>query len=131
MSRALREVTAAMVAALLLLAFASSASASNALLNGTRMVTSKHSTVTTTKLAGGAKRLKYTVGPFNIIPGQNSIGYAPITEKPKVDGWITRMRPDLTYLDGKPRDEVAAHLEDEFGLSDTKALLDDVFARVG
>jgi hypothetical protein len=34
-------------------------------------------------------------------------------------------------LDGKPRNEVAAQLQDEFGLSDTDALLDDVFARVG
>ena len=25
-------------------------------------------------LAGGAKRITYRIGPFNIIPGQNSIG---------------------------------------------------------
>jgi hypothetical protein len=34
-------------------------------------------------------------------------------------------------LDGKPRDEVAARLRDEFGLADADPLLDDVYARVG
>ena len=107
MSRALREVIAATFAAGLLLVFAATASAGSAVVNGKRTVTSEHSTITTTKLPGGAKRLKYTVGPFNVIPGQNEIGYEPITEKPKVDGYITRMRPDLVYLDGRvPRVDV-------------------------
>jgi hypothetical protein len=58
-------------------------------------------------LAGGAKRITYRIGPFNVIPGQNSIGYAPILERPQVDGYITRIRPDLTYLDGSvPRVDV-------------------------
>ena len=58
-------------------------------------------------LAGGAKRITYRIGPFDIIPGQNSIGYAPIAERPQVDGYITRIRPDLTYLDGSvPRVDV-------------------------
>ena len=26
-------------------------------------------------LAGGAKRIKYRIGPFNVVPGQNSIGF--------------------------------------------------------
>ena len=52
-------------------------------------------------LAGVAQRIKYRIGPFNVTPGQNSIGYAPILERPKVDGYITRIRPDLTYLDGR------------------------------
>lgn len=34
-------------------------------------------------------------------------------------------------LDGKPREEVAAHLRDEFGLADSDALLDDVYSRAG
>jgi hypothetical protein len=51
-------------------------------------------------LANGAKRLTYRVGPFNIKPGQNEIGFEPIVERPQVDGWITRMRPDLVYPDG-------------------------------
>ena len=109
-SRALREVIAATVAASLLLVFASSASAASAgaaVLNGTRMLSGEKSTVTTTKLPNGAKRLKYEIGPFKVIPGQNEIGYEPITAKPQVDGYITRMRPDLTYMDGKvPRVDV-------------------------
>jgi plastocyanin len=114
-SRGLREASAALLAVIATFAFASTASAApselaakaGGLIPGTRMVTSEDSTVTTTKLPNGAKRLTYSVGPFNIIPGQNEIGYAPIVEKPKVDGWITRMRPDLVYVNGKiPRVDV-------------------------
>jgi len=55
----------------------------------------------------GAQRLTYRVGPFNIIPGQNDIGYNGMDQKPKVDGYITRMRPDLVYTDGTvPRVDV-------------------------
>ena len=55
----------------------------------------------------GAQRLTYRIGPFNIIPGQNDIGYAGMDQKPKVDGWITRMRPDLVYTNGTvPRVDV-------------------------
>jgi hypothetical protein len=51
-------------------------------------------------LAGGAKRITYRVGPFEVRPGQNEIGYRPVTERPQEDGYFTRFRPDLTYLDG-------------------------------
>ena len=34
-------------------------------------------------------------------------------------------------LDGKPRDEAAAHLREELGLEDSDALLDDVYSRLG
>jgi hypothetical protein len=34
-------------------------------------------------------------------------------------------------LDGKPREEVATHLREEFGLADSDGLLDEVYARVG
>jgi hypothetical protein len=47
------------------------------------------------------QRIKYKIGPFEIIPGQNEIGYAPLVEKPPVDGYITRIRPHLTYTNGK------------------------------
>ena len=58
-------------------------------------------------LAGGAKRLTYRVGPFDVIPGQNSIGLRPIEDRPQVDGYVTRIRPNLTYLDGSvPRVDV-------------------------
>ena len=66
--------------------------------------------VAVTSLAGGAKRIKYKIGPFDIVPGQNEIGYAPITEKPQVDGYFTRIRPDLTYLDGSVPGVEVIHL---------------------
>jgi plastocyanin len=52
-------------------------------------------------LAGGAKRITYRIGPFDVIPGQNKIGYSAIAERPQVDGYITRIKPNLTYLDGR------------------------------
>jgi hypothetical protein len=57
--------------------------------------------VAVSSLASGAKRIKYKIGPFDIVPGQNDIGYEIIKEKPREDGYITRIRPDLTYLDGR------------------------------
>jgi hypothetical protein len=50
--------------------------------------------------ANGAKRITYKIGPFDIKPGQNEIGLEPIFEKPQEDGYFTRIRPDLTYIDG-------------------------------
>jgi hypothetical protein len=65
------------------------------------------SLVSIAKGDNGAQRLTYKVGPFNIIPGQNDIGYNGMDQKPKVDGWITRMRPDLIYTSGAvPRVDV-------------------------
>ena len=55
--------------------------------------------------AKGTQRITYKVGPLNVTPGQNRIAYAPIREKPQVDGWITRIRPDLT----RPRRLRAPH----------------------
>ena len=51
--------------------------------------------------ANGAQRMIYRIGPFKVIPGQNEIGNRIIAEKPRVDGWITRMRPDLVYTNGR------------------------------
>ena len=58
-------------------------------------------TVTVSKGDNGAKRMTYRIGPFDIIPGQNEINNRIIREKPAVDGWITRIRPDLVYTSGK------------------------------
>jgi len=46
--------------------------------------------------ANGAKRIKYRIGPFQVKPGQNEIGFQAISQKPHIDGYITRIRPDLT-----------------------------------
>jgi hypothetical protein len=60
---------------------------------------------------GGVQRLNYMVGPLEITPGQNRIAYRPITEKPDVDGWIVRIKPNLVRADGSvPRtDHVMFH----------------------
>jgi hypothetical protein len=68
------------------------------------------SAVKVTSLANGAKRALYKVGPFNVIPGQNEIGYRVVVDKPQVDGWITRIRPDLTYVNGKVPGVEVIHL---------------------
>ncbi|MGH2743493.1 MAG: cupredoxin domain-containing protein [Thermoleophilaceae bacterium] len=51
--------------------------------------------------ANGAQRMLYRVGPFRVTPGQNEIGNRIVAEKPAVDGWITRIRPDLVYTNGR------------------------------
>jgi plastocyanin len=65
------------------------------------MAASEGKAVAVSSLADGAKRITYKVGPFNIVPGQNEIGFQMIQEKPQEDGYFTRIRPDLTYLDGR------------------------------
>ncbi|MDQ5834092.1 MAG: hypothetical protein M3550_13705, partial [Actinomycetota bacterium] len=59
------------------------------------------SSVTVSDGDNGAKRMTYKIGPFDIIPGQNEISNKLIDQKPAVDGWITRIRPDLVYTNGK------------------------------
>lgn len=48
----------------------------------------------------GVERLTYRVGPLEVTPGQNRISNKLITEKPDVNGWITRFKPNLVYADG-------------------------------
>jgi len=56
----------------------------------------------TEALPDGVQRTTYRVGPLNVTSGQNRISFAPITggDRPAVDGWITRIKPDLTNEDG-------------------------------
>jgi hypothetical protein len=56
-------------------------------------------------------------------------GKAPA--EPEADHSEARIVAFSMVLDGKPRDEVAQHLTDEFGLADSEALLDDLYARAG
>lgn len=54
-------------------------------------------------LPGGVQRTEYWVGPLNVTPGQNRIENRVIvkgTERPSVDGWITRIEPNLVDEDG-------------------------------
>jgi hypothetical protein len=56
----------------------------------------------TETLPGGAQRTTYRLGPVDVSPGQNRILFRPITggSRPSVNGWITRIKPDLVYEDG-------------------------------
>ena len=56
--------------------------------------------VAVSSLANGAKRIKYRSAPSRSCRAR-TIGNAIVTERPQVDGYITRIRPDLTYLDGR------------------------------
>jgi plastocyanin len=60
--------------------------------------------------ANGAKRMLYRIGPFDVRPGQNEIGNRVFAEKPAVDGWITRIRPDLVQTNGRPASADVTHL---------------------
>ncbi len=57
----------------------------------------------------GIQRLHFEFGPIDVKPGQNDIKNVavPDSAKPKVDGYIVRMKPDLRYMDGTvPRVDV-------------------------
>lgn len=58
----------------------------------------------------GAKRLHFEAGPFEISPGQNNIGFLPGVEKPKVDGFITAIHPDLKLANGRTPGVDVVHL---------------------
>src|SRR5215831_3284815 len=51
----------------------------------------------------GIQHLHFRTAPIRVLPGQNSVQLVaiPQNEKPRVDGFIVRMRPDLQYLNGK------------------------------
>lgn len=53
-------------------------------------------------LPSGVQRTTYRMGPVEVTPGQNRIAFRPITgdSRPAVNGWITRIKPDLAYEDG-------------------------------
>jgi plastocyanin len=58
--------------------------------------------------APGAQRLHFKFGPIDVQPGQNNIAYSGRSvPKPEVDGYITRIKPDLQRADGSvPRVDV-------------------------
>ena len=49
----------------------------------------------------GVQHQRYRYGPITIHPGQNPIVFEPSSQKPTVPGYITRFKPDLTYVNGK------------------------------
>lgn len=63
-------------------------------------------------IAPGATRTRYAYGPITITPGQNNIAFSDeAVPRPEVDGWITRISPNLRRGDGEviPSDEVMLH----------------------
>lgn len=63
-------------------------------------------------IAAGATRTRYAYGPIEITPGQNNIAFSDqAVPRPEVDGWITRISPNLRRGDGTviPSDEVMLH----------------------
>ena len=57
--------------------------------------------------SAAAQTIHYRFGPIDVKPGQNTIDFAPNGLKPDVAGYITRFKPNLTYLDGTvPRVDV-------------------------
>ena len=59
----------------------------------------------------GAKRLHFKSGPYNIIPGQNDIGYNRSIPQPTADGYIVGISTNLEYADGSipPVDVIHLH----------------------
>ena len=49
--------------------------------------------------SAGVKHYHFKIGPYRIVPGQNSIGIRtiPKTALPPVNGYITRIAPNLVY----------------------------------
>jgi plastocyanin len=91
------RLLAAGAALLSLLVLAAPASAEQGLWDGTK----------------GIQHLHFETSTILVKPGQNSINnvFVPPAQKPKVDGYIVRARPDLTYLDGTvpPVDVIHLH----------------------
>ena len=56
----------------------------------------------TRALPDGTQQTTYRVGPLDVTSGQNRIAYKPMSgaDRPAVDGWITRIQPNLTYANG-------------------------------
>ncbi|MEA2423333.1 MAG: hypothetical protein QOF55_2432, partial [Thermoleophilaceae bacterium] len=82
----------ALLAALLVCAFAGSASAAQ--LPGAHISAKKYAP---SAIYPGIQHLHYEYGPVDIAPGQNTIDIGPNGLKPDVPGYITRFSPNLVY----------------------------------
>jgi plastocyanin len=59
----------------------------------------------------GTIRYRFRFGPLDVAPGQNLIRFSQgEVPKPPVDGWITRIAPDLLRADGKAPPVDVLHL---------------------
>jgi plastocyanin len=70
----------------------------------------------------GVQHLKFSYGPIEVAPGQNTIELERNDQRPAVDGWIVGFRPDLVRADGSvPRVDVI-HLHHGVWLSNGRPL---------
>ncbi|MDQ3739752.1 MAG: hypothetical protein M3389_02300 [Actinomycetota bacterium] len=61
---------------------------------------------------GHCRRMKFSYGPIAVKPGQNDVLIGPVTiEKPNMDGYVTRFKPNLVRADGStpPVEQVHLH----------------------
>ncbi|MEO6124377.1 MAG: hypothetical protein ABIR32_11910 [Ilumatobacteraceae bacterium] len=68
-------------------------------------------TIEETPARDGSERMHFEVGPIDVQPGQNNIAYEGGIPQPEIDGWVTRMQPDLRVGDGSvpPVDVIHLH----------------------
>lgn len=58
-------------------------------------------TMNDTPVAPGAERMRFAYGPIEVKSGQNNIAFSDeAVPKPEVDGWITRIVPNIMRADG-------------------------------
>src|SRR3954468_20544479 len=59
----------------------------------------------------GVRHLHFRFGPVKVKPGQNTIAFDAMRQRPKVDGYITSFKPNLVRADGKapPVDVIHLH----------------------
>ncbi|MSY18011.1 MAG: hypothetical protein F2735_01610 [Actinobacteria bacterium] len=84
-------------------------------------------------IPAGPTRLHYEVGPIEIQPGQNTIEYTSSIPKPKVNGWIVRLAPNLRLADGSTPAVDVIHLHhgvwlNSSAIDSTSALPERFFA---
>jgi plastocyanin len=77
----------------------------------TTVAVSTTTTVAETPARDGSQHMHFEVGPIDVQPGQNNIDFEGGIPQPDVDGWITRMQPDLRFDDGSvpPVDVIHLH----------------------
>jgi selenocysteine lyase/cysteine desulfurase len=72
-----------------------------------------------------ARELREEIGRLVEAPPAAAI----VEVEDPVDDSEARIVAYSMVLDGRPREEVAQHLAEQFGLTDNDALLDDLYAR--
>ncbi|HYH58900.1 MAG TPA: hypothetical protein VD790_06730 [Thermoleophilaceae bacterium] len=81
---------------------------------------------------GSCQRMRFAYGPIAVKPGQNDVLVGPVTiEKPIQDGYITRIKPNLTRVDGTVPPVHEVHLHHGTWLNSTDNYGDGPFFAAG